>query len=277
MLEDEFADLTVEPVEAGITLVNGRPTVTPSVTGIACCESGSAGAVAAAFLAGDKSVTIELTETEPDLTTEEADALGIVEEIGSPTAFGPTTQHKCCQNRVINIHRIADIVRGAIIRPGDTFSVNDFVGQRTIEKGFVTDGVIYNGVLTKDVGGGVSQFATTLFNAALYAGLDLAEYQSHSLYISRYPKGHEATISFPAPDLKIRNDSQYGVMIWPTYTDTSITVHLYSTRYIDVSVGDPTPSPAGNCTRWTTPRTRSYPDGTVDRDTVAALYRPRRA
>ena len=274
ILEEEFADLEVAPVEASITLSNGIPTITNSVTGIACCEPGSAKAVADAFQAGEHEVSIELTETEPELTTEEAVALGIVEEVGSPTAFGPTTQHKCCQNRVQNIHRIADIVRGAIIEPGATFSVNEFVGQRTLEKGFVSDGVIYDGVLTQDVGGGVSQFATTLFNAALYAGLDLPEYQSHSLYISRYPRGHEATISFPAPDLKIRNKTEYGVMIWPTYTDTSLTVHLYSTRHVEVAIGDPTPSPAGNCTRWTTPRSRSYPDGSTDRDTVSALYRP---
>ena len=173
-----------------------------------------------------------------------------------------------------NIHRIADIVRGAVIPPGETFSINEFVGRRTVEKGFVTDGVIYDGVLTQDVGGGVSQFATTLFNAALFAGLEFGEYQSHSLYISRYPRGHEATISFPNPDLQIRNTSPYGVMIWPEYTDTSITVRLFSTRHAQVSVGEPTSSPQGNCTRWTTPRTRTFPDGSTDTDSVYATYRP---
>ncbi|MGK2930251.1 MAG: VanW family protein [Acidimicrobiales bacterium] len=274
ILDAEFAPLAVEPVDATITLAGGVPTISPSVTGIACCEPAAAQSVEAAFQAGEAEVNIELTETEPGLTTEEAEALGIVEEIGSPDAFGPTTRFQCCQNRVTNIQRIADIVRGAIIRPGGTFSVNDHVGQRTIEKGFVSDGVIYDGVLTEDVGGGVSQFATTLFNAALFGGLDFGTYQSHSLYISRYPRGHEATISFPNPDLEIVNDTQYGVMLWPTYTDTSITVRLYSTRHIDVAVGEPSSTPSGNCTRWTTPRTRTYPDGTTDSDTVSALYRP---
>ena len=129
-------------------------------------------------------------------------------------------------------------------------------------------------MLTQDVGGGVSQFATTLFNAALFAGLDFGEYQSHSLYISRYPRGHEATISYPHPDLQVVNNTPYGVMIWPEYTDTSITVRLYSTRHIDVQLGEPTPAPAGRCTRWTTPRTRTYPDGRVEHDTVHATYRP---
>lgn len=274
VLEAEFADLTVEARSASFTVSGGQPVLQPGTTGIACCEPEAAEAVRDAFDSGDLDVAVELTETEPELTTEEAEALGIVEEVGSPDAFGPTTRFACCQNRVANIHRIADIVRGAVIRPGETFSINDYVGQRTTDKGFVSDGVIYDGVLTQDVGGGVSQFATTLFNAALYAGLEFGEYQSHSLYISRYPRGHEATISFPHPDLQVVNSTDYGVLIWPEYTDTSITVRLYSTRHIDVTVGEPRSSSQGNCTRWTTPRTRTYPDGRTEEDTVHAVYRP---
>lgn len=274
VLEAEFADLAVEARDASFSVVGGQVRIEPSITGLACCSEDSAQAVVQAFDAGETDVAIELTETEPELTTEEAEAMGIVEEVGSPDAFGPTTRHACCQPRVSNIHRIADLVRGAVIPPGGRFSVNEFVGRRTIEKGFVADAVIYDGVLTQDVGGGVSQFATTLFNAALYAGLEFGEYQSHSLYISRYPKGHEATISYPHPDLVVENPTEYGVLIWPEYTDTSITVRLYSTRHIDVQIGEPSSSPQGNCTRWTTPRTRTWPDGRTEQDTVSATYRP---
>jgi vancomycin resistance protein YoaR len=274
VLDAEFGDLSVEPRSARFSVVGGQVQLEPAVTGLSCCSLESAEAVAEAFSAGVTEVEIDLQEAEPDLTTEEAQAYGIVEEVGSPGEFGPTTRHACCQNRVENIHRIADIVRGAIIPPGGTFSINEFVGRRTVEKGFVTDGVIYDGVLTQDVGGGVSQFATTLFNAALYAGLEFGEYQSHSLYISRYPRGHEATISFPHPDLQVENPTPYGVLIWPEYTDTSITVRLFSTRHAQSSIGEPSPSPQGNCTRWTTPRTRTYPDGSTDQDTVYAIYRP---
>ncbi len=274
VLATEFAELEVEAQSASFAIEGGRPVLTPSVTGLACCDLANVETVNDALAANESSVTVSLAEDIPELTTEEAEALGIVEEIGSPDAFGPTTRHACCEGRVTNIHRIADIVRGAIILPGETFSVNGFVGQRTREKGFVEAGVIYNGEVTEDVGGGVSQFATTLFNAALFSGLEFGEYQSHSLYISRYPRGHEATISFEHPDLQIVNNTEFGVMIWPEYTDTSLTVRLYSTRHIGVEIGEPTPSPSGNCTRWTTPRTRTYLDGTTDSDTVNARYRP---
>jgi vancomycin resistance protein YoaR len=207
-------------------------------------------------------------------TTEQANALGIIEEVGQPTAFGPTTNHAPGEPRVVNIHRIADIVRGVVIKPGETFSVNGYVGERTTAKGFVDAPVIYEGSFSHDVGGGVSQFATTFFNAALFAGLDFGEYQSHSIVISRYPTGHEATISYPHPDLQIENPTPYGVLVWPTYTDTSITVHLYSTHYVDVALGAPSQEPVGNCTQWTTPRTRVYVDGHTDADSVRAVYRP---
>jgi vancomycin resistance protein YoaR len=273
-LQDTITDIEGAPVDAGFVVEGGQVRLIPHQDGQICCAAGSEERIIEALQAGEREVPLDLRFGSPSRTTADAEALGIVEEIGSPDAFGPTTRHACCEGRVQNIHRIADIVRGVVIEPGETFSVNGFVGRRTREKGFVEAGVIYQGVFQTDVGGGVSQFATTLFNAALFAGLDFETYQSHSIYISRYPRGHEATISYPNPDLEIRNSTPYGVLLWPEYTGTSITVRMFSTRHAEVSVGEPTSSSAGRCTRWTTPRTRTYPDGTVERDSVFALYRP---
>ena len=144
----------------------------------------------------------------------------------------------------------------------------------TVPQGFVAAGVIQNGVFESDVGGGISQFATTLFNAAFFAGLDFGEYQSHSIYISRYPYGREATLSFPNPDLEIRNNTPHGVLVWTEYTDTSITVKLFSTRYAEVEETGQTRGSAGACTRVITNRQRTFPDGTQSDDSVTALYRP---
>jgi vancomycin resistance protein YoaR len=273
-LASMFADADHDPVDASFTIEGGAPVLHPSQTGTTCCEDGAGAKVLQALRAKAGAVTIPLKMAEPALTTEKATALGIVEEVGQPDEFGPTTHHPGGEPRVTNIHKIADIVRGHLILPGETFSVNDFVGKRTVEKGFVDAPVIYNAVHDHDIGGGVSQFATTLFNAAFFAGLDITEYQSHTLIISRYPTGREATISWPAPDLKIKNTTPYGVLLWPTYDATSITVHLYSTHFVD-AVAEPTKSAkAGPCTRITTPRTRTYLDGTVKQDSFSALYQP---
>ena len=148
------------------------------------------------------------------------------------------------------------------------------MGERTVEKGFVGAGVIEQGRFTEDVGGGISQFATTFFNAAFFGGLDIDEYQSHSIYISRYPYGREATLSYPKPDLVVTNTTDFPILIWPTYTDTSITVTLYSTKHIAVVETGQESGPARSCTQVETFRERTYPDGSVIEDSFLALYRP---
>jgi vancomycin resistance protein YoaR len=273
-LRARFKDIDGGPVDARFTVEGGRPVILPEQPGKVCCAEDAASRIITALRGGTRSAQLDLVDAAPTFTAAEAAKLGIVEEVGQPDVFGPTTKHACCESRVQNIHRIADLIRGVVIKPGESFSVNAHVGKRTVAKGFTTGGAIIDGRVGTGIGGGISQFATTFFNAALYAGLDFGEYQSHSLYISRYPRGHEATLSFPHPDLIIKNTTPYGVLVWPTYTDTSITVHLYSTKYVDVAVGEPSASPAGNCTKYTTPRTRTYLDGRVDHDSVFARYRP---
>lgn len=238
--------------------------------GRVCCAPGAGTAIERALREADREpVALPLRSALPDEAREAAEALGVIELVGEFT-----TNHACCENRVTNIQRIADIVRGYVIEPGGELSINDFVGRRTREKGFVSAGVIQNGVFDNDVGGGISQFATTLFNAAFEAGLDFGEYQSHSIEIPRYPYGREATLSFPAPDLEIRNTTEFGVLVWTEYTDTSITVKLFSTRHIEVTETGQVRSAAGQCTRVFTNRLRVYDDGTEAEDSVTALYRP---
>ena len=110
-----------------------------------------------------------------------------------------------------------------------------------------------------------------LFNAAFYGGLDIPEYQSHSIYIDRYPYGVESTISWGGPDLKIHNNTPYGVVIWPTYTNSSVTVQLWSTPY---ARGEQTAqNPTGGCGKVTTERTRTFVDGHTDKQNFHASYR----
>jgi vancomycin resistance protein YoaR len=257
-------------IDASVVIADG-PVIRDGVEGTGCCAPESAGMMLEALVAGrgTELIDLPLTVRPPARSRADLEKLGLVELVG-----GFTTRHPAGQPRVTNIHRIADIVRGVILEPGATFSVNDFVGRRTTEKGFIPGGVIEGGVFTEDVGGGVSQFATTLFNAAFFGGLDILEYQPHSLYISRYPYGREATLSCPAPDLVIRNPSPHGVLIWTEYTSTSIRVSLWSTRFATGEQTDQTTAPAGSCTRVRTERTRTNIDGTSKKDYFTATYRP---
>jgi vancomycin resistance protein YoaR len=279
-----FSDVSAEPKNASFDLQNGVPVVVPSQQGIVCCGPTSPDLVWQAISGGTGTAALEVQVTEPEITTETAQGLGITQPVGGNNAWrngaattaGPgfTTYHDAGQPRVTNIHRIADIVRGTVILPGETFSMNAVVGQRTAAKGFVEAGAIREGQHVEEIGGGVSQFATTTFNAAYFAGLDIPTYQAHSESFPRYPPGREATMGYPAPDLKITNNTPYGVMIWTSYTANSITVTLYSTPYATGEQTGISESMSGACRNVTTTRTRTFPDGHQDSQQFKATYRP---
>lgn len=261
----EFADPGEDPT---FRIVDGAVEVEFGTPPTRCCAPGVADLVFEAIASGRAgTLALPLVEVEDERT--QAAKLGIEEMVSEFTTY-----HNCCESRVENIHRIADIVRGVVIHPGETFSINDFVGERTTEKGFVPAGTIQFGRFEDAVGGGISQFATTMFNAAFFAGLDFVEYQSHSLYIDRYPYGREATLSYPHPDLAVTNNTPYGVLLWPTYTGSSITVQMWSTKYWEVEQSGQVSYPVNECTRVETSRTRVDPDGRSQEDVVFALYRP---
>lgn len=277
-----FPALGSQDQNARFDVVSGSPIIVPANESVQCCGDTAAAEIRTALSApaptpdpeADEDAPIRSVELTPvtsggDEGVAELEALGIVEEVATFT-----TNHACCQGRVQNIQRMAEIVRGYIIRPGEVFDLNNITGRRTTANGFVPAGAIAEGVIEAQVGGGVSQFTTTMFNASFFAGMEFVEYQAHSLYFSRYPRGREATISFPKPDFIVRNTTPYGILVWPTWSDTSITVTLYSTEYVDVEDIGRSESAQGECTRVTTTRQLTYQDGTVDTDTVFAVYRP---
>lgn len=231
------ATLETTPVDAGFDVSDGSVSIVEAVNGFAFDPRMAADQVVElATGTGAREAELRGQVLEPERTTAEAQALGITEQVSTFT-----TNHACCQSRVTNIHRIADIVDGVVVEPGAQFSLNDFVGERTPEKGFAEGGAILDGEYVSDVGGGVSQFATTFFNAAFFGGYEFVEYKPHSYYISRYPIGREATINYPNVDLEIRNNSPHGIYVDTSYTDTSVTVTFYGTKWVEVEsiTGEP--------------------------------------
>ncbi len=134
------------------------------------------------------------------------------------------------------------------MKPGDTFSLNDFTGPREAAQGYVEAGIIEDGVPDRGIGGGISQFSTTLYNATYFAGLDEVEHKEHSYYISRYPAGREATVFDGVIDLKFRNDGPTPILIRTLWTPSSIKVQILGQKRFDVTsqTGPRTdPVPAG--------------------------------
>ncbi|MGI8574433.1 MAG: VanW family protein [Egibacteraceae bacterium] len=238
-----------EPVNASVEIVGGGPEITPSAPGFAFVPGKAAKQVAALARRkpgddGTRTAQLRGESVAPETTTAEVRELGITEVVSSFT-----TEHDCCESRVTNIHRFADIMDGQLVKPGETISLNGVVGKRTTDKGFVGGGAISGGEYVEQVGGGVSQFATTFFNAAWFGGYDIVDYKAHSYYISRYPMGRESTINYPNVDVKVRNNSPYGLLVKTSYTDTSITVTFWGTEWVAVD------TIAGEASNFTSPET----------------------
>jgi vancomycin resistance protein YoaR len=184
------------------------------------------------------SVRARFEVSQPRLSTEEARALRISDLVSE---FA--TSYNCCEPRVTNIQRAARTLDGWIIRPGWAFSLNDALGPRTAERGYVEAPEILGGKLEEGIGGGVSQVATTVYNAAFFAGMEIVDHTPHQFWISRYPEGREATLSYGGPDLVFRNDWDAGVLIDAVAGDNAITVRFYSAdlgRRVETETGERT-------------------------------------
>ena len=289
-----------EPVNADLEVDEATNTVTilPSQTGTRFDRPGVTEALYAAAATTNIGHFPIAEGNEPAFTTEDAEGFG---PLGLVSEF--TTKHKCCENRVHNIQLMADTIDGSIVWPGEEFSINDAVGQRTEAKGYLRDGAIIAGEVSccdspANVGGGVSQFGTTFYNAIFFGCYEDLEHTPHSLYISRYPEGREATLGYPTPDVRFRNDTDAPVIIKTSHTSGSITVKFYgnnggrtctaekSERFnpTEASVryeADPSVPPGAEqivskgSGGWSVTVTRiiTYPDGSVKREPYTHRYR----
>ncbi len=236
------------PQDAQIVFDGGVPTVIPAVTGTGLDPDQLALVVGEAAVAeGDARVAVAgLAATEADFTTEEAEALGIVEVVGeyaTPYPYDPT--------RTENLVNGTAHINGTLIKPGEEFSLIEALGPITAANGYVSSGVVENGFATTAMGGGLSQVSTTTFNAAYEAGMEDIEHKPHSRWFQRYPPGREATIYAPSLDMRWGNNTPYGVLVqaWVGTDDNQVHVRLWSTAYWDVDIT------SSEKYRFTSPRT----------------------
>ena len=297
LLEPHRAELEQAPQNARFVIdAQDHVHVEAGHPGVTLDDQAVARAVCTAAQSADKKGDLPLQPgAEPALSTEAAEHAGVVGLVGTYT-----TRHACCQPRVQNIHHIADLLDGTLVLPGATFSVNQLVGPRTIKNGFRPAPSIEDGDMVDTVGGGVSQFATTLFNALFYGGYDILERQPHSYWFTRYPMGYDATLSYPHPDIAFKNDTDAAALIKTQYTDTTITVKVYGNnggRRVRAEVSErqnivspplefiPNPrleadeekTREGGMIGWTVTvkRTLTFADGKTKEERRKVTYRPR--
>jgi vancomycin resistance protein YoaR len=232
----------------------GRVTVVPGASGreLDVAATGEA-LLEAAISRGRREAGLVVRTVEPELTTREARRYGITRLISTFT-----TPYAGDADRIHNLQLAVSLLDGTLIGPGDGFSFNDVVGPRTEERGFRPAPVIMNGEYKEGIGGGVSQVATTVFNAAWEAGLKITDRTAHELYISRYPAGRDATVNFPDLDLRFVNDTGNWLFMRGVAGETGIAITL---------LGAPTDrrvvSKAGPLRVVAPPRVKKIPDPTL--------------
>ena len=181
--------------------------------------------------AAGRTVTLPMVVAEPTVTTPQNE-WGISEMIGefaTPYNAGdaPRTQ---------NLTRGAELVNGTVVKPGEVFSLEKTLGEVDYEHGFADAGVISNGQHVDSLGGGLSQVATTVFNAGFEAGMDDTEHHAHQYYFDRYPAGREATLWTGKLDVKFTNSTSHAVLVQAWLDGEQIHVRMWSTKYYDVSI-----------------------------------------
>ena len=241
--------------DARFVIQDGRPVIEDGTPGQAVHGETLVSEVAAAAVSPEpRTATVPLTSVDPTAGRADLEQLGVKEQVSYFETLAPANP-----TRTRNLTKAAEIVSGTLVRPGETFSLDTALGHRSLEGGWTSAGVVINGKMTEGVGGGLSQFSTTLYNATFLAGMEDVEHTPHSNWFSRYPKGREATLWEGQIDNVFRNNTPYGVVLNAGVTsDNRVWVELWSTEYWQVETGFGEPhsytsprvieDPSANCT-----------------------------
>jgi vancomycin resistance protein YoaR len=209
--------------DAGFAVSGESVQVVPAREGLELDVPATARALLrAALRPANRVAQLQVVRAAPERTTSEALAMGIDRRMASYKTYYSGTA-----DRITNLQLGVRELDGTLVSPGGTFSLNEAIGERTEERGFRPAPVIIGTEFAEEVGGGTSQVATTAFNAAWEAGLRITERNPHSLYISRYQLGRDATVYWPSLDLKFVNDTNSWVLVKGFAESDGISIAIY--------------------------------------------------
>lgn len=211
-----------EPAPATVDKTDGK-TVVGGVTGVKMDLE------AAKAIVGDGKeavYTIPIEVTEPAVTAEELEELLFRDTLASTS----TSLNSGNRPRTSNVRLACSFINGTILNPGEEFSYNGTVGQRTSARGFQSAGAYLNGRVVDEVGGGVCQPSSTLYMAVLRADLEVTERRNHSFTVAYTPLGEDATVSWGTQDFKFRNNTDYPVKIYAEQSGGQMSIKIVGTN-----------------------------------------------
>ena len=216
--------------DAKFDFIGDKVVVVPAQEGIKFNPGQLDAALSPVFRQKDnRVVNLDSAVIKPLITTESLDALGIKEQLST---FRQDFDY--LPYREINVGQAARYMDGMILKPGEIYSMNQTIKERTTKNGYVKG--IYigeGGRFDFGLGGGVSIITSATWTAAFYAGLERIEQRAHSVHIARYTPGLEATVSWPKLDLKFRNNTKNNILIKAIPARDGITISMYGTKEYD--------------------------------------------
>ena len=181
--------------------------------------------------ADGETITIYYEFIQPEICTKALDEKQFRDVLGSYSTYGTGTK-----GRITNITLAAQSCDGVILMPGDIFSFNDTLGERTEERGYKEATVYINNKSAKGIGGGICQVSSTLFAAVLYADLEIVQRTNHSLTVGYLPLGMDAAVSWGTLDFRFRNNTDYPIRLSVTSEQGNIDVEILGTKETNTTV-----------------------------------------
>ncbi len=217
-----------EPIDASLTLQDQKVTAFAlSQNGVELKIDESAQKISQEILRGQKKIELAVEETPPQISTQTIDTLGL----NSLLAQGTSNFAGSPKNRIHNIGVGATKISGTLLKPDQEFSFLETIGEIGAEQGYLPELVIKNNKTIPEYGGGLCQISTTLFRAAVNAGLKITERYPHAFPVKYYnPQGFDATIYPPHPDLRFLNDTPAHILIQSKIEGTKITFEIYGSK-----------------------------------------------
>ncbi len=203
--------------------------VVGAVRGI--CFNKKEATAAMADLKEGESASVKLDVTQPEITTEDLKDKLFRDQLGSYS-----TNVSGTAARLSNVRLASQHCNGTILLPGDVFSYNDTVGQRTVARGFQKAGAYLNGESVQELGGGICQVSSTLYSATVLSNLEIVQRQNHTYESAYIPLGMDATVSWGGPDYRFKNSTEYPIKVVTSYSSGMLTCQIWGTKTDDIKV-----------------------------------------
>ncbi len=201
--------------------------ITQSSPGLVTDSAALATLIDTALASGDYATPIQLpvTESMPAVSTEDLSA-NLVLRAEAESSFADSPYNR--DTRVENVKMAADFVNGTIIMPGEEFSTNDVLGDRTYELGWQPAPAYTGGTTEDQAGGGVCQVSSTLYNAVVKPDLEIVYRRNHSMTVGYVPRGLDATINTGTIDFLWKNNTEHPILVIAyTTSDQDMVVEIY--------------------------------------------------